>query len=613
MSLHSTYILLPIAVKDCRDNALPDASGFVGLAGADKQNDFEVHSIDDTRQDDDKGLIRISAPRQKTSVSARAPSNAVSKMGDEKSASTHASSNPESTENPKVKSSSESKKGKTTWSQAIIPLPASVKVGPPARGKKQGASNAPSNSHSQPVMDMGPKNNVTGISSRTEAPVNSRGPTPAASRPASPMLADGLMNTPNPSPPPEAPHVPRSDTQQEALKGSLNASSPARAASTPPFALAPVGTAPMISTSHMEVDEQLPAPPDAHNNEAGSHSTSKTAPIVGSDLFSADPLDVPAPADAAKMPPTLVDETGPARSSSFAATSVDGRSVAQPGPNTNAAAVDGQLSISTVDQPAPHTASVSGGTPEKQDAGTLAAPPTPGTFSSSSAPPAPRSAPPAPRSAPPAARSAPPAPRPTPPGSVSVPGMVGLQQIAERQTTARKRSGTSSNAKSDQKKRKTAADGDKPEWVTKATSLFESTNLGLEWKLLLSRWFKFEEQAGFQDSGKLGTRRRPRAVADWIQRARTPTFRPEITDFDEFAADFTAWWQSVQPEWRRSGNGEASRDDGDWEDIRRSGVNGLVSVVAALFFWGNAIQPAGDRVKWVEALGDVTYVFEHLI
>lgn len=608
----------------------------MGLAGADKQNNVEVHSIDDTRQDNDQALIRTSGPRQKASVSAQGPSNAVSKEEDKKLVSVRASSNPESTGKSKVKSSSESKKEKTTWSQAIIPLPASVKVGPPARGKKQDSSVAPSNGRSQPVLDKSQKKDVTrgdantsGASSLTKAPCISRGPTPPTSRPASPMPPDSPLNAQNPILPPEAPHVSQNDTQQkEASECSLrttspnlapanasperrassagmsvNASPPARASSTPPPpALAPVSAAPMAHTSRMEVDEQLPASPDAHNNKDGAHSTSKTASIVDAGLFSAGPLDGPAPASAATIPSTsdmAIDEPGAAPPSSFAASSVTTHSVAQSGPNANVAAVDGQLPILTVAQSVPHTGSVSGGDPERQDAGTLAAPATPGIFSTSSAPPVPR--------------SAPPAPRPAPPGSVSVPSMLGLQQIAEGQTKARKRSGTSSNAKSDQKKRKTAADSDKPDWVAKVTSLFESTNLGPEWAALLSGWFKFEEQAGFQDSGKLGTRRRPRAVSDWIQRARTPTFRPEITDVDEFAADFTAWWQSLQPEWRCSGNGEAARDDGDWKDIRRSGVNGLVSVVAALFFWGNAIQPAGDRVDWLEALGDVTYVFEHLV
>ena len=48
---------------------MPDLGDFVGLAGAEKWDGFEVHVIEDTREADDKGHIPISTPRQKTSTS----------------------------------------------------------------------------------------------------------------------------------------------------------------------------------------------------------------------------------------------------------------------------------------------------------------------------------------------------------------------------------------------------------------------------------------------------------------------------------------------------------------------------------------------------------------
>ncbi len=65
----------------------------------------------------------------------------------------------------------------------------------------------------------------------------------------------------------------------------------------------------------------------------------------------------------------------------------------------------------------------------------------------------------------------------------------------------------------------------------------------------------------------------------------------------------------MQPSWRtnNNNNGETS---GDWEKIRRPGVNGLLSVMAALFFWGDVTGRADEQ--WLEALKDVLYVFEHI-
>ncbi|KJA14112.1 hypothetical protein HYPSUDRAFT_106491, partial [Hypholoma sublateritium FD-334 SS-4] len=150
-----------------------------------------------------------------------------------------------------------------------------------------------------------------------------------------------------------------------------------------------------------------------------------------------------------------------------------------------------------------------------------------------------------------------------------------------------------------------------PSWFTNAHKLFNTAALGSEWALLVSNWVRFEEDAQFQGGGKLGTQRRPRVVADWIQRARSPVYRPAINDVAGFATDFSAWWQSLQPEWRRTDSDagpDLPRQGGDWTHIRRSGANGLLSVVAALFFWGNVVQGTPARAVWLKAMEDVLFV-----
>ncbi|KJA18011.1 hypothetical protein HYPSUDRAFT_205740 [Hypholoma sublateritium FD-334 SS-4] len=158
--------------------------------------------------------------------------------------------------------------------------------------------------------------------------------------------------------------------------------------------------------------------------------------------------------------------------------------------------------------------------------------------------------------------------------------------------------------------------GARPSWVVNALNLLRSTPLGPEWDALVRSWLQFEQSEGFKDGRKLGSRHRPRIVADWIQRARTPKFRPEIKNADKFIDEFDTWWRTLQPAWRLdSASDLLTRDGDDWGCLRCSGVNGLLSVLAALFFWGCHAQSGAATFKsrWLEALEDVSYAITNLI
>lgn len=55
--------------------------------------------------------------------------------------------------------------------------------------------------------------------------------------------------------------------------------------------------------------------------------------------------------------------------------------------------------------------------------------------------------------------------------------------------------------------------------------------------------------------------------------------------------------------------------EGAWDALRVGGPNGLLSVMAALFFWGLAAEKMGksDQKKWLEALHDVDAVVGRLV
>lgn len=152
-----------------------------------------------------------------------------------------------------------------------------------------------------------------------------------------------------------------------------------------------------------------------------------------------------------------------------------------------------------------------------------------------------------------------------------------------------------------------------PVWVTKAINLFARDNFGAKWQGLVNDWVQYEDALGFATSGRLGSKGHPQAVADWIQRARSETFRPVI-NASKFKTDFWNWWTGLQPSWRLADEpalGEGQSDD--WEGLDGiKGTNGLVSVIAALAFWRSGLPTDGTRsnalTEWVEAVDDVHQV-----
>ncbi|KDR65397.1 hypothetical protein GALMADRAFT_81901, partial [Galerina marginata CBS 339.88] len=124
------------------------------------------------------------------------------------------------------------------------------------------------------------------------------------------------------------------------------------------------------------------------------------------------------------------------------------------------------------------------------------------------------------------------------------------------------------------------AASDAPKWFKNTLSMLQtdSASFGPRWKQLVALWAGFEEKAEYSGSGRLKSANRPSAVSNWIQRARSSKWRPEIKNVVV---------------------------GGDWEVLRSPGVNGLVSVLAALFYWGLGVSAAQDGdEKWAAYVAD---------
>ncbi|KAF8199484.1 hypothetical protein BJ912DRAFT_844898 [Pholiota molesta] len=131
---------------------------------------------------------------------------------------------------------------------------------------------------------------------------------------------------------------------------------------------------------------------------------------------------------------------------------------------------------------------------------------------------------------------------------------------------------------------------DAPAWFSRALVMFQCADpdLGPSWKKLIHQWVAFEMKEGYgRDTvGKLKAKRRPAFVGDWIQRARAPSWRPAISDIATIEEGFRE-----QP-----------------------GINGLLSLVAGLFFWGSAARDAPTACDaWSRFVNDCSLMFEGLL
>jgi hypothetical protein len=86
-------------------------------------------------------------------------------------------------------------------------------------------------------------------------------------------------------------------------------------------------------------------------------------------------------------------------------------------------------------------------------------------------------------------------------------------------------------------------------------------DLGCHYTLLLASLVHLEESFGFDEEtyGTLPSEGRPVQVHEWIKEGRARTKKvPVVLNVEEYAKQWSGWWDSMQPEWRSRGR------DGKW-------------------------------------------------
>ncbi|KAG6914544.1 hypothetical protein DXG01_016688 [Tephrocybe rancida] len=117
-----------------------------------------------------------------------------------------------------------------------------------------------------------------------------------------------------------------------------------------------------------------------------------------------------------------------------------------------------------------------------------------------------------------------------------------------------------------------------PEWFESSLAMLKSnSSLGEEWTDLVQFWVNFKSTEAYAGKEYLYTKHCPSFIQEWIKRRRSPTFMPVKAENLKTAEDsMRAWWDAIPR-----------------EKLLLSGLNGVLSLLVGLFFWGGGI-PANN-------------------
>ncbi|KAK0488215.1 hypothetical protein EDD18DRAFT_1359904 [Armillaria luteobubalina] len=175
----------------------------------------------------------------------------------------------------------------------------------------------------------------------------------------------------------------------------------------------------------------------------------------------------------------------------------------------------------------------------------------------------------------------------------AVDGNLG-QQLGEEAATVNEEGGEDTERRVSKRARKlpashaTIAVG----WLPSAVQYLMDPNLGSEWLNLLAAWQVLEaliSQRGSPSKGQLGANTsRPSSLTTWLQNRHYNVY-PQLPA--SFSAEFLAWWNALQPDWRCSETGplpEANYSCSLRKALWKGGPNGLLTVLIGLMWWGQA-------------------------
>ena len=155
-----------------------------------------------------------------------------------------------------------------------------------------------------------------------------------------------------------------------------------------------------------------------------------------------------------------------------------------------------------------------------------------------------------------------------------------------------------------------------PKWFASAIKKLQSATIDERFNTLIHTWAAFEMKENYAEVSKLDAKHRPTIIGDWIQRGRSEKWVPPTFDALRFEKQFQQWWFHLQPVWRRETDQDVAWGtiEGDLTHLRKPGTNGLLSVVAGLFFWGSNVKKgSAGWDRYVVHVKDVQAVLSGLV
>ncbi|KAH7905084.1 hypothetical protein BJ138DRAFT_1018193 [Hygrophoropsis aurantiaca] len=165
-----------------------------------------------------------------------------------------------------------------------------------------------------------------------------------------------------------------------------------------------------------------------------------------------------------------------------------------------------------------------------------------------------------------------------------------------------------------------------PKWLSGAYEDISRIPLGQEYTHLLSLLVELETAYHFQNKMRgIPKSGRPAQLDRWIANGRGRGNKPPlVTNATKYSQGFWDWWGGLQPSWRKQDAKfhpiQSLPYGAEWGELKCPGVNGMLSVVASIYWWGCAVLgrvegvvDSGSREEWESAQADVTWVLEGLL
>jgi hypothetical protein len=157
------------------------------------------------------------------------------------------------------------------------------------------------------------------------------------------------------------------------------------------------------------------------------------------------------------------------------------------------------------------------------------------------------------------------------------------------------------------------------DWFRDAYTEMTRINLGVHFHALVNVWTRIKAASRFEHAPtNLSHRLRPGQVGRWIavQRGRRPA-DTAVPNPKQYAVEWRTWWETLQPHWRVKGEDGKWVVGGvygmEWGCLFQWGVNGVLSILAALYFWGCTVigSPNAELMcAWETEVQDVGWMLE---